>query len=258
MSAIAKTVNRNTLVERYIMGDSEKKISNVFGVSRQLIVRELIKRNIKRRSMSESIKLAFSKTTPEFRIKMTEAAHNACRGRKVSSETKIKHAQTIEKNLTNVQAAESDLAKMLTDTGLDVTQQKAIGIYNIDIAINKFSVAVEIFDGGWHLYGSHLARFFERTKYILDQGWSVVIVWLKVDQPKSYTKGWPLTTGARDYLTSFCNFASFNPSFVSQYRVINGYGKLLTGIKSYLFDDPTVKRLTSTNQFSFKPDSISR
>lgn len=256
MSFVIKSLDRDALVERYIAGESEKALSDIFGISRPTIARELIKRNIKRRSMSDSIKLAFSKTTPEFRMKMTEKAHNAVRGSKRSFDDLAKRAKGVEKCPGNVSPAETDLANMLTNSGFNVTQQKAAGIYNIDISIDKFSIAVEIFDGGWHLYGSHFTRFFERTKYLLDSGWSVIIVWLRADQPKSYTKGWPLTTGARDYIFSFCDLASLNPAFVSQYRVINGYGKLLTGHKSNLFDLPTIERLTSTYQFSFKPDSV--
>ena len=188
--------------------------------------------------------------------RMTKKTHDFLRGRKKSLENKLAHSRTNEIKKNNVSPAENDLAKMLRDSFYDVTQQKAFGIYNVDIAFDSLPIAVEIFGGGWHKTGAHFRRFFERSKYILDAGWHLVIIWLRGSNPKTYFKGWPLTIGARDYLLSFAQVCSTDPSFRSQYRVIRGDGKLLTGSEPCLYDEATIKRLCSADQFPLKPYPI--
>ena len=54
--------------------------------------------------------------------------------------------------------------------------QLAIDRYNIDIAIHKPTIALEVFGGYWHFYGRHAGRFAQRCKYITDSGFTIVIV----------------------------------------------------------------------------------
>lgn len=128
---------------------------------------------------------------------------------------KEKRAKTVEARGLHISPFEREFAAMLTGLGLDVIPQKAVGPYNVDIATG--SVAVEIYGGGWHAARSDRERF----AYLLDRGWSVVIIW--VDPAKD-----PLTTNAAEYVVSFRKEAEGNPSVGCGYRVIRGSGHLLS------------------------------
>lgn len=82
---------------------------------------------------------------------------------------------------------------------------------------NALPVAVEVLGGGWH---GVKARHAERTPYILDAGWHLVMIW---DHEGSSA----LSAGAADYLVSFAEEVRRNPPATCQYRVISGNGQLL-------------------------------
>lgn len=108
------------------------------------------------------------------------------------------------------------LAAGLTHHEIDFTREKAIGRYNVDIAIGICPIAVEVLGGHWHGYKPIHA---ERTPYILNEGWSILFVW---DQPLL-----PLGASAFGYLLSYIEFASGNPASPCEYRVIRGDGQLV-------------------------------
>ena len=112
----------------------------------------------------------------------------------------------------------STFAARLSERGLDVTPQRAIGPYNLDIAVNAPLIAVEIYGGKWHSTGTHRIRHFERCKYLLDLGWNVVIVW--VDGLR-----YPLDIGADNYIVAFVEQLRRAPTVRGQYRVILGNGR---------------------------------
>src|SRR5260370_26203735 len=102
--------------------------------------------------------------------------------------------------------------------GIESTPQKAIGIYNCDLAVD--SIAVEIFGGGWHGYGRHKGRSLKRFNYLFNLGWNVVIVWID-------GRRYPLSILAAQQIHSFTQLASSNPALRGQYWVIRGDGKLV-------------------------------
>jgi very-short-patch-repair endonuclease len=108
------------------------------------------------------------------------------------------------------------LGEALSDRGLLVVPQKAIGKYNVDLAVAP--VAVEVLGGGWH---SSKRSHATRTPEILDAGWHLVFVW-------NYEGVSALVAdAAADYLVAFLEEVRRNPPAVSQYRVITGSGQLL-------------------------------
>jgi hypothetical protein len=104
---------------------------------------------------------------------------------------------------------------MLAERGIDSIAQRAIGVYNVDLA--ALPVAVEVLGGGWHSIKTVHA---ERTPYILDEGWHLVMVW-------DYEGRSSLGPGAADYVVAFLDEVRRNPPATCQYRVISGQGKLL-------------------------------
>ena len=111
---------------------------------------------------------------------------------------------------------------MLIERGLDVIPQKAIGPYNVDLASG--TVAVEVFGGGWHGYGRHRRRAPERLRYILDEGWNLMVIWIIARRRA------PLHAAAADYVASFVELASGDPSIRGQHRVVWGDGQEVASV----------------------------
>lgn len=204
------------VAKRYRAGESENSIAQSYGVSRNVITRRLEIAGVKRRTMADANRLMMAERTPEENRRNTRAANKAMRGTTVPLERKMRVAATREARQTHISDHERELAKLLVGRGLDVRPQAAIGPYNVDMATG--SVAVEVFGGGWHAYGVHRKRTPERLRYILDQGWNLVIVWASLER-------WPIGEGACDYIEAFAKLASSNPALRGEYRVIWGDGQ---------------------------------
>ena len=217
------------LVSSYINGKSIKKLSAEFGINRNVIRNRLIKANVHIRNRSEAMYIRMKNTPPDIRKQLTIAAHIAKKGSHIpTSQLIIRAIQNQSKGILNT--TEQLLFRMLQKQGFHITPQKAIGIYNCDLAINEPPIAIEIFGGHWHSYGRHAARMLRRSKQILNSGFSLIIIW--VDALK-----YPLTIGSANYIISYAQKFSRNKSVRSQYRVILGNGNIAPTTKSY-FNDP--------------------
>ena len=136
MSTKIELANTDDLIRRYQAGESENKLSGEFGISRSVITRILRDHGIHHRGRSEAELLKWSHMSPERRRNQVAAAHQAARGRTITWAEKCKHAISNEQSLIRSVPIEARLAEKLVEAGFNVTQQKAIGAYNIDVAIN--------------------------------------------------------------------------------------------------------------------------
>jgi len=219
------------IVTRYRAGESEKSLGAAFGVSRQVIKRRLEIAGVERRSMSEAIRLGFARLDPAERKRIASFANTATRGRPKSFETKCLSALTRQEREVGVSPTELLMQVWLLERYANAIPQCAIGPYNADVAIPP--VAVEIFGGGWHGYGRHKRRSAERYRYILNQGWSVIVIWVDA-------RLYPLSETAADYVVARLNEISRNPSLIGQYWVIRGDGKEVAAGRDDL-DQLTIK-----------------
>jgi hypothetical protein len=162
------------MVRLYESGESELALSKRFGIARSGIRSRLIAAGIKPRSQGEAEKLKWSRMSAEERATQVSAAHKARRGRKDSLAKRCQTAQTNEKRQLHVTKEERKLAAMLKDRGITTVLQKAIGPYNCDLGAPP--VAIERFGGNWHWYGRHFARTERRFRYIMGQGWHILVV----------------------------------------------------------------------------------
>lgn len=205
------------LISRYSGGESVKSLAESLGVSRNVITRLLRAEGIETRGRSAAMYTRMAQASPEERSRLSAAAHDAVRGMRRTDGELAEAARTREQRmLGNISAAEVHLAEMLRAQGLDVTHQKAIGKYNVDVATG--SVAVEVLGGGWHRVKHH----GKRLRYLLDQGWDVVYIW--VDGVH-----FPLGPGAAEYVVSHVKFRKSNPTIPRCYRVVRGTGQYLAG-----------------------------
>lgn len=201
---------------RYIAGESENALAKSYGVSRNVIRARLLKQGIEIRGYSAANLLKASKESPEERRANAAAAHEAVRGSTRSYESLVQAALTREGIVNRRSHAEILLNTWFIERGVVFTPQKAIGKYSVDFG--AYPVAVEIFGGGWHFYKDHIERF----NYLFDHGWNIVVI---------YVNGRisVLTPSAADYIISFLQETTSNPTAPRQYRVIWGEGKLYAG-----------------------------
>lgn len=211
------------IAARYQAGESENSIAKSLGISRGAIRTRLIDAEVPIRGTAEANRLMMAARTPEENRLNTAAAHQAVRGRKSSFDERCRRAKLNEERVAGQVEVERTLSALLAERGIETIPQKAIGPYNVDLGAAP--VAVEVFGGTWHLSGRHAARATERFRYILDQGWNVIIVWVD-------GRRWPLSSDGADDVASFIEQARRDPSTVSKYRVIRGDGEFVTAGES--------------------------
>lgn len=226
------------IVSRYLSGESENAIAQSMNVRRDAIRRRLLKAGIEPRGRSEAELLKWSLMSDNQRRQQVSAAHDASRGRTVPHSQQVRMAQGRERTKSHAVAAEYELANLLRNRGYSVALQKAVDIYNIDIAIDSPPVAVEIFGGKWHAVGNHERRFFKRTKYFLNNGWHMIIVWVD-------GRRYPVGVACADYIAAFAQQLGSDVAGRGQYRVILGDGQDAPATDSYFNSPAVIKRLRS-------------
>jgi very-short-patch-repair endonuclease len=215
MSHIPDPPNLTDMLRRYVTGESENRLAQELQISRSTFRTRLLRNGIQPRSQSESESAKWSRMTARQRRRQVKAAHDAIRGKPISRARALANAIGRER-IAKISSLEKQLIKLLP---LKIVPQKAFGPYNLDIAIEEFSIAVELFGGGWHNYGRHKARFEKRLKYLLDRGWSVLFIW--VDKRK-----YPVTPVTAEQIIAFVEHCRRNPAPLGQYRMIRADGKV--------------------------------
>lgn len=214
MSMKWKPPDLDDLIKRYRSGQSVKSLAEHYGVTRQSVT-YYVRGLPDYRGLGAANRLMSASRTPEQRVAYAAAANRARRGQVDSLETRIRRAETRQRDLSYMNETEVRLAALLDARGLrDVVLQQAIGPYNCDIAAHP--VAVEVQGGHWHAHGAHRDRFPDRARYILNEGWLLVLAWVT-----SYE---PLRPGLADYIVALVEEARADPSLRGQYRVVWGGG----------------------------------
>jgi very-short-patch-repair endonuclease len=202
----------------YLAGTSEKGLAEQFGVSRPTMRRWLIGVGVQRRSMKDATALHLAQMSAEERSRKAAAAHAARRGVSNTEEHQCRIAAGKERVGYGGRTSPGTdfICEELTRRGIEHTREKAVGRYNLDIALAAAPVAVEVLGGLWHGAKPIHAR---RTPYILDKGWNVVFVW--------NTKRVQVGPEAVHYVVAFAEETRRHPTPVRQYRVIRGDGKVV-------------------------------
>ena len=205
------------VVRRYIAGESMKALAREFGCSSGPVHRILVEAGVAIRGNVEAVIMSTREKSPEDRKRWAVAANAAVRGKAQTEEHRRKIAQTRERDVMGASPAEFVCADMLRERGYPCTLQKAIGRYNVDLALDEVPVAVEIFGGYWHTHARHATRFRKRFDHILDAGWFPVIVW---------TRGnCPVQIGAIDYIIALAERVNRGETVPRQEFMIRGNGK---------------------------------
>ena len=195
----------------YNTGIGASGVARVLGCGRTYVNSMLDKNGINKRNQSEQQFARMARTTPDERQKLSKAAHDAVRGKKRSAEELEKRSLS-KYHTKNICMSEYEFqfSDELTKKGILFDTQVKVGPYNCDFVIN--GIAVEIFGGQWHLFGSHAARFHERTKKFFDSGYSILFVFIR--------QGHKVDTEIADQILSNVDILSKNKTAVREYRVV--------------------------------------
>jgi len=200
------------IINSYVNGVSENALAKSLNISRNVITRILRENGVNRRTRSEAETIKWSQMSPDKRSRQTRACHIAARGRKRTEEEMIKSAFTKEKTLSKVGKNELFIVDLLKQQGLNAIPQKAVGRYNIDIAIEP--VAMEL----WLSPGNPLlpANNSGKTKYLTNLNWSVIWLWVG--------RGDILTERTIKDIALLINQIKGNKTLIGKYWVIRGGG----------------------------------
>ncbi len=211
-------VDEMLLVSMYESGMSINALAKHFNVARTAIIPRLNRLGVILRSRSDQEHIKWDRMTSEQRQNQYSQAHNAARGRVVTTATKTKHALTVQKKRLHISDTEHALREMLHARGIDSTPQKAVGPYNIDLAVPP--VAIEIWGGRWHWSGRHHARCEQRLRYLMENGWHVLI--LPIIPPR-----WLLEDSVVDFVVAQIQDMAPKSDPLREYKVIWGAGAMV-------------------------------
>lgn len=204
------------LIDDYLGGMSVKAVSQKYGFDRNAVYRMLSEAGINGRDRSTAMTVRWQHATPEHRNAMLAAAHDAAR-KPQTVEHRVRIAAGREGRPFS--ADEVRLADLMRDRGHMAELGVPCGKYNLDLVIAG-TVAVEIFGGNWHGHGRHRERFAERSRYVLDSGYSLAIIWVN--------KGsYPLSVACAQHLDTLTQITRSHPSIRGQHWVIRGDGYFL-------------------------------
>lgn len=206
------------LADDFLSGESVKALSVRHGIDRNAVYRMLRDLGIDGRDRSTAMALRWQRATTDQREALLAAAHDATRGRTMTREHRVKIAEARRGQPFSDQ--ETALAAMLGALGYDVELGVPCGPYNLDLVVSG-TVAVEVFGGNWHETGRHRARFPERSRHVLDAGYSLAIVW-------AHDPRYSVSVACAQHLGTLVEITRGHPSIRRQHWVIRGDGHFLT------------------------------
>lgn len=156
-------------------GESVLALSRRFDIARVAIVDRINAAGGSVRNRSEGMRLRMQQATPEERKHLAASAHAARRGQTDSPNTLVKRAQKKSRLIGHGEIA---LAGALREAGIRHEPQRAVGKYNLDIAVGN-NIAVEVVTQG--NFKPALPRFSQRIEYLREQGWCVIAITFRHD-----------------------------------------------------------------------------
>lgn len=152
---------------------SVKAIAELLGKPRTTVVTALNRAGVRQRNRSESMFVRMSQTDEAERMRLTNKAHEACRGRK-RPESEGKRLAESRMRTGRLSFIENVFADAFARLGVPVVPQYAHGPYNCDFALPASCIDIEIDPGCWHK--TKIKRPFDerRDVYFAETGWKVL------------------------------------------------------------------------------------
>lgn len=197
-------IDMDALVAAYAKGESSRELAKRFGACDNIIRERLRERGIALRGRNDY---------PPH----TREANAAARGRTVPLREKLMRAKTVERLGLHISPHERTLHGLLDKRRVAYVPQKAIGPYNVDVALTEVPIAVEI-SGGAGAPGRQRIRR-KRIEYLLDHGLCVVEVHFGGGVPRV------VSPAVGDYVVAYKDFLRRNPTAPREHRMIRSDGK---------------------------------
>lgn len=173
-------VPTDEIINLYKGGMSENALSKKFGVSRNVIRTRLVNNKVHIRSQSEAETLKWSKMSDKQRSQQVKAANKAIRNKPKGFhiQNAIKQAKQKEQTRSKVGALENAFIKEFEHKGFKVIPQKAVYVYNIDLAINNTAIEIHINSANPH---GNYWYFRKRIVELLKRNWNVIYIKITSD-----------------------------------------------------------------------------
>lgn len=210
-------VLRPEVASLYKSGHSELALSKKFGSSRNAIRRILIELEVDVRSQSESEALKWELMSQEQRSNQVKAAHEAVANKppEFFRSAAIKQAIAKEKSLAKACDMERLFMSAFNERGYPVIPQKAVGPYNIDLAIRGTAVEIHGTSSTPHTHAYYRKRIMD----LLESGWNVIYI---------KTTGNLSIQCATDKVCRMIDFIESDKSFIRHYGMVRGSGEFVT------------------------------
>lgn len=232
MAAIWHPPDLDDLVRRYSSGESPQQLASELGVSRHVVVAALRRAGVPIRglavvpatdemlaayeggesALAMSVRLGISRTSVTNRLRAAGAMMRGTSDNGHNSyASRCRAALTKEVNQSVASPGEQALIDALGP--LRPTTQRAVGPYNLDIAI--LPVAVEVLGSDWHNDPVKLGHMRKRTEDLFGCGWNVLYVRSGRIAP---------SVELTDEIAAFVEKSRRDPTFRRQHRVLRSDG----------------------------------
>jgi very-short-patch-repair endonuclease len=234
----ARQVDGVAIAAKYDAGRDIKSLCAEFGIGRRRVETVIKMNGGTLRTLRQAVGLRYARMSKSERQSLVAHAHIAKKGVPASIQSLERRAKTMEVTLQLASRADLILGVWLAQRGVQFTPQKALGPYNLDIAIDELSVAVEV-NGDWHYFPDRTAAESKRRDFLLDRGWSVIDVRLAATSARPWKY---LRPTCADKIVAVLNQIRREISSGSKHWVVGGDGEPLTGFGGERDDWTAIRR----------------
>jgi very-short-patch-repair endonuclease len=226
--------NADDLVHRYKTSTPISQLASEAGVTDKVIKRIMIEHGITPRTHAGARRAKFpalARTDPEAIVTLYNSGVSLLQLSNASGVSRVTLIHWLKDRGVAIRSSaskeEQSLLQALTIRRIEADAQYPIGSYDVDIAIDKARIAVEL---QWSKpFANHGGSRTDRVEYILDAGWCVILVchWMPKD-------GVFMAAAIADQIASLVQSASRKPSLIGKYGVIWTDGKAAARPSGYL------------------------
>jgi hypothetical protein len=150
-------------------------------------------------------------------------------------------AQTRQARRSRRGRYEDELAALLVNPAWTVIQQRAIGQYNVDIALEEPRVAVEVYASKPSHGNPGRTPLTKRLEYLLDDGWLLLVLGIGDRNPyRPGVRSQPNLDAITKHVIALAQRASADESMRGCYGVIGRQGQPMTTPRFQLDHRPRI------------------
>lgn len=132
-------------------------------------------------NQSQHMKKWYASQPPNTGIRLTRKAHAAIRGKKRPHSSLVNRALASQFN-PHLSKGEQSVSEILKQYRIEHVPHFAIDKFNIDLALVKPRIAVEINGGHWHTTTTKRKLDKPKRKYLEKHGWRVIYLCGRLDE----------------------------------------------------------------------------